>query len=148
MKCAIELLAMNTEALNDKALAHERAVARSIQYCEDVIAPFIEKFAKAGKLPMDTPHGRYSWEETLTFKLSGAGEDGDISPLYFDGATYANGEKSYDWKNVWYDRQAIIDYCAKFCIEVSFKTHWFKHYGCGEQEGVRMLFKVNPSCLG
>lgn len=148
MKCAIELLAMNSEALDYKARAHERAVARSIQYCEDVIAPLMEKLAKAGDLPVNRPYGRWGSETTLTFQCYDRADDGDISPLRFDGTTYANGEKSYTWGDVWYDKQTIIDYCAKFCIEVTFDTHWFKRYGSGDQKGVKMLLQVKPACMG
>lgn len=148
MKCAIELLAMNSEALDYKARAHERAVARSIQFCEDVITPLLEKWAKTGDLPIKYSNTDSSLTFMTAYTSTGTVDGGDIAQLYFDGTTYANGEKSYDWRNEWLDKEAIIAYCAKHCIEARFTDHWFKRYGSGDKKGTRIYLRVMPSCMG
>lgn len=155
MKCAIELMAIAKEAetlrLEKEAKAIEEArlqaiarAKRTVEWCETVLSPYLEKYAINNKR-----FGQGEWSY----------EYGDGHPMHFEVdyrghlrplrkyTKYANGQMSYTSYGEPLDKQVIIDYCAKHCIEVRSRVNRFKEYGRGVCEGLELEYRISPECF-
>ena len=157
MKCAIELLAIAKEAealrvIEAQAKIEEARLAalarrkRTIEWCEEVLAGYLEK--KAINSPCFAS-GSWTWES------------GDGHPMHFDTygidhklirplkkyLTYANGTPSFIGEGDYLDVDVITEYCQQFCIEVKAKSWNYLRYGWGAQPGVELSFRISPECL-
>ena len=155
MKCALELMAIAKEAealrLEKEAKAIEearlQAIARAkhtVEWCETVLSPYLEKCAINNKR---FAQGEWSYEygdgHPMHFEVNYCGH---LRPLH-EGIRYANGQMSYFSYGKSLDRQVIIDYCAKHCIEVRSRAKQFKEYGRGVCDGLELEYRISPECF-
>ena len=155
MKCAIELMAMAKEAENlrlekeakDLEEACLQAIARAkrtVEWCEAVLSPYLEKYAINHE---SFGQGMWSWEygdgHPMHFAVN---YQGHLLPLhqYFK---YANGQMSYTSYGEPLDKQVIIDYCAKHCLEVRSRIRNYKKYGGGVRSGLELEYRISPECF-
>lgn len=155
VKCALELVVISKEAealrvieearrLEEQKRLAKEARERTIKWCETVLSNYLEKYAETyssfGK-------GGWTYECGKGHKMHFSGKK-HLYPLREDSTRYSNGERSYSVASVEYlDLQTIVEYCAKFCIEVNAEPHNYKRYGSGVQEGTRLQFRISPDCL-
>lgn len=145
MKCALELSVMRANAekqysfeqmlLDEQCkLKHNDIVAKTIEFCETVIGPALEKCA----LERQTPH----------YSLRGKFQEDRIGNLIFyplvrERRSYANGQASEtaDTSRP-YDAFTIKNYLESYCYAVSWTEDWYKRYGWGDLKGVRLSVTI------
>ncbi len=154
MKCATELMALAKEGETLRLLeevenlekARLQAIARAkytLEWCETVLSNYLEKYAlnHAG-------FGKGEWSYEFS---NGHSMHFDIQDSYLRHLQpyhkYANGQRSFRPCGEYLDKQVIIDYCAKHCIEVRSRQNNYKMYGSGVRYGVELEYRISPECF-
>ena len=157
MKCAIELLAIAKEAealhvIEEQAKiekARLEALARrkrTIEWCEEVLANYLEKQAICWK-PFAS--GSWTWEVsdgTVMHFHACDYERKILCPLKYD-RKYADGRKAFVPYGDTIDADVVAEYCKQFCIEVQVKSRNYFRYGWGAGSGAELQFRISPECL-
>lgn len=157
MKCAIELLAIAKEAEALRVIEEQAKIEkarlealarrkRTIEWCEEVLASYLEKQAICWK-PFAT--GSWTWEcgdgNEMHFDSYGCDRK-LLRPLRYD-RKYADGRKAFVGTGDYLDVDVITEYCTQFCIEVKVKARNYYRYGWGVELGAELQFRISPECL-
>jgi hypothetical protein len=138
MKCALELMAINTMAKEEYRLeeerkdmearkAYESRKGRTIAFCEEYIATELEN--KASKYYTDEISFRFK----VVFSKDRLGNEG-FQLIKEDGITYANGDNSYTAKGDFYDFHTMKEYLQAHCINVETYESDYKEYMIGKRK--------------
>lgn len=137
MKCAAELMMMKTTAILEHQLEEERKdeecrakqfaiVKNTIDFCENVIAPQLEKQA----ININVPDICYRFQAVLSNdRLNNT----HFCPLKEDTIKYNDGTPSFSAGTEIYDYETFKAYLSNFCFDVQKYPSSYKSYGLGKR---------------
>lgn len=140
MKCARELVEMRQKAKEEWERKRDKAFAvllkSSIEFCETVISPALEK--EALELKKD------KIETSIKLATGIDSYDNEVlRPLYQEEETYADGSLSYNYDNkIAYSKVFIEKYLEEHCLSVNWIKTSYKCYGLGTRNAVYLTVEV------
>lgn len=134
MKCALELIAMKTNAQikyeEEEARKDEAAGIAYLQYCENAIT-LCDTYIEEQLVSRAESRSPLSFSFKAVLSKDRLGNENFARVFREEFTHYANGEPSYIAKTPYYAWEPFKAYLADHCIKVSTLPSSYKQYGCG-----------------
>jgi hypothetical protein len=166
MMCGLEAIAVKEKAIMEHELfeskAETRLIERSIEVCEKVIAPFLERMSKDacaefGKNKIIFLYTHWSErsglsEQTLLVLADSSNDYADnryaLKPKNKKMCGTWNGKQTYTWGyEDCVSLEVIKNYLAKYCWETKVTPSYEFVYGQGKCLTYALSFIPSPSCI-
>ena len=139
--CAMELIeigVMNAMRIEEeRRLQFEKLVAYTKQWCEQVIAPMLEKSANEGNV-----------HPSCDLWFTGDNNSTLVRQLYSSGSYYAIKRLEAHFVSEDIHIPTLKEYLAQFCYQLEpQKCHDYRINGCAKCEGYEWKVTVSPSCV-
>ena len=139
MKCASELREIRQKATEEYEKGRIKTLAEllknSIEFCETVISPALEKEALSAekdviKICIKLAHEKDSYNNEVLYTLH-------------QGTIYANGSLSYTYDNkIAYSKIYVEKYLQEHCLSVDWVKTSYKKYGFGTCNAVYLIVEA------